>query len=188
MLFRLAYLAVSNGLAMLRLLPMSDRAKDVEILALRHQFTVLERQLHSQGHKIRFAPVDRAFLAALLHRLPRDVLHRVRLLVRPETVLRRCAATTQTLMCDSAQARPSPPSPPADRDECHARGAAAKIGIHCRPRVRAPYYAVDHLGARPETPHLFISIRTFRREHTGPRGRLKMACEASGRDRPMTTT
>jgi putative transposase len=65
---------------------MSDRAKDAEILALRHQIMVLERQLH--GAKVRFAPADRAFLAALLHRLPRDVLRRVRLLVRPETVLR----------------------------------------------------------------------------------------------------
>jgi hypothetical protein len=87
-LLRLAYLAVTNGLAMLRLLPMSDLAKDVEILALRHQLAVLERQLHGQGHRVRFAPTDRAFLAALLHRLPRQVLHRVRLLVRPETVLR----------------------------------------------------------------------------------------------------
>ena len=86
MLLRLAYLAVTNAVAMLRLLPMSDRAKDVEILALRHQITVLERQLH--GTRVRFAPADRAFLAALLHRLPRDVLRRVRLLVRPETVLR----------------------------------------------------------------------------------------------------
>jgi putative transposase len=85
-LLRLAYLGVTNALAMLRLLPMSDRAKDAEILALRHQITVLERQLH--GQKIRFSPADRALLAALLHRLPRDVLRRVRLLVRPETVLR----------------------------------------------------------------------------------------------------
>ena len=37
---------------------------------------------------MRFDPCDRAFLAALLHRLPRDLLRRVRLLVRPETVLR----------------------------------------------------------------------------------------------------
>ena len=37
---------------------------------------------------MRFDPSDRAFLAALLHRLPRDVLRRVRLLVRPDTVLR----------------------------------------------------------------------------------------------------
>jgi putative transposase len=85
-LLRLAYLGVTNALALLRLLPMSDRAKDAEILALRHQIMVLERQLH--GAKVRFAPADRAFLAALLHRLPRDVLRRVRLLVRPETVLR----------------------------------------------------------------------------------------------------
>ena len=37
---------------------------------------------------MRFDPSDRAFLAALLHRLPRDVLRRLRLLVRPDTVLR----------------------------------------------------------------------------------------------------
>jgi transposase InsO family protein len=60
--------------------------KDTEILALRHQITVLERQLC--GEKIRFTPADRAFLAALLYNLPRDVLRRIRMLVRPETVLR----------------------------------------------------------------------------------------------------
>ena len=85
MLLRLAYLGVTNVLAMLRLLPMSDRAKDVEILLLRHQITVLERQLH--GQRIRFTPADRALLAALLHRLPRALLRQIRLLVRPETVL-----------------------------------------------------------------------------------------------------
>jgi putative transposase len=47
---------------------------------------VLERQLH--GQKIRFTSVDRALLAALLHRLPRQVLRHIPLLVRPETVLR----------------------------------------------------------------------------------------------------
>ena len=86
MLLRLACLGVTNAIAMLRLLPMSDRDKDIEILTLRHQITVLERQLH--GQKIRFAPADRALLAALLHRLPREVLQRIRLLVRPDTVLR----------------------------------------------------------------------------------------------------
>ena len=71
-LLRLAYLGVTNALALLRLLPMSDRDKNAEILALRHQITILERQLH--GEKIRFTRADRAFLAALLHRLaPRRV-------------------------------------------------------------------------------------------------------------------
>jgi hypothetical protein len=36
----------------------------------------------------RFSPADRAFLAALLHQIPRDKLCRFRLLVRPGTVLR----------------------------------------------------------------------------------------------------
>ncbi|GAA3610464.1 hypothetical protein GCM10022419_114330 [Nonomuraea rosea] len=37
---------------------------------------------------MRFAPEDRAFLAALLTSLPREVLRRLRLLIRPDTVLR----------------------------------------------------------------------------------------------------
>ncbi|MET7334906.1 hypothetical protein [Nonomuraea sp. NPDC005650] len=82
MLLRLAYLAVTNAFAALRLLPMADRDKDVEILALRHQITVLERQLGADA-RVRFAPEDRAFLVALLTSLPRGVLRQVRLLVRP---------------------------------------------------------------------------------------------------------
>jgi putative transposase len=55
---------------------MSDRDKDVEILALRHQITVLERQL--SGTRARFAAPDRAFLAALLHRLTPEALRGMR--------------------------------------------------------------------------------------------------------------
>jgi transposase len=86
-LLRLAYLTVTNTFAALRLLPLSDRDKDVEILALRHQITVLQRQLGADT-RVKFAPEDRAFLAALLTSLPREVLRRLRLLVRPDTVLR----------------------------------------------------------------------------------------------------
>jgi putative transposase len=68
-LLRLGYLTVSNVFALLRLLPMGDRAKDAEILALRHQIAVLERQLG--GRRVRFTVADRALLAALLHRLPK---------------------------------------------------------------------------------------------------------------------
>jgi hypothetical protein len=42
-LFRLTYLGVTNAFALPRLLPVSDRDKDAEILALRCQVTVLER-------------------------------------------------------------------------------------------------------------------------------------------------
>jgi putative transposase len=83
---RLVYLSVRNVFALLRLLPVSDRDKDAEILVLRHQVTVLQRQLGAT--RPRLLPGDRAFLAALLHWLPRDVLGRFRLLVRPDTVLR----------------------------------------------------------------------------------------------------
>jgi transposase InsO family protein len=85
-LLRLAYLGITNAFALLRLLPGSDHDKNAEILALRHQLAVLQRQL--DGQRIRFDPTDRAWLAALLHQLPRPSLHRLRLLVRPDTILR----------------------------------------------------------------------------------------------------
>jgi hypothetical protein len=85
-LLRLAYLTVTNTFAVLRPLPMSDRDKDAEILALRHQLAVLQRHLGPSA--VTFTPVDRAFLAALLQPLPRTVLRQLQLLVRPDTVLR----------------------------------------------------------------------------------------------------
>lgn len=86
MLIRFAYLAVTHAFAALRLLRMTDREKDVEILALRHQLTVLQRQLGNQRPRLR--PEDRALLAALLAPLSRMALRRLRLLVSPDTVLR----------------------------------------------------------------------------------------------------
>jgi hypothetical protein len=77
-LMRLAYLGLTNTFA---LLPMSNQDKDTEILELRHQIAVLQRQLGDT--KVRFSPADRALLAALLHRLPRHILHRLRLLGTP---------------------------------------------------------------------------------------------------------
>ena len=86
MLVRLAYLAVSHAFAMARLLPVGEREKDIEILVLRHQIAVLQRQLGPA--RVRFAPEDRALLAALLAWLPRNRLSMQRLLVRPDTILR----------------------------------------------------------------------------------------------------
>jgi hypothetical protein len=85
-LLRLACLGVTNVFAVLRLLPVSSRDKDAEILVLRHQLLVLQRQL-GPG-RVRFTLADRVLLAALLHRLLRDVLKRLHLVVRPDTVLR----------------------------------------------------------------------------------------------------
>jgi transposase len=85
-LVRFAYLAVAHAFAALRLLPMTDREKDVEILALRHQVAILQRQLGDQRPRLR--PEERAFLAALLVPLSRRTLRRLRLLVSPDTVLR----------------------------------------------------------------------------------------------------
>src|SRR5947207_9637494 len=87
MLLRLAHLGMTIASALLRLLPHTVREKHTEIHALRHQPAVPQRHLDRQP--IRFDPADRAWPAALLHPLPRPTLHRLRLPVRPDTILRR---------------------------------------------------------------------------------------------------
>ncbi|MFF3871907.1 integrase core domain-containing protein [Streptomyces sp. NPDC001978] len=84
MLLRLPYLALSTAFSLIRLLPMSDREKDLEILALRHQLAVLQRQVE----KPQLTWPERVLLAALLHRLPRVRLRELQLIVSPDTVLR----------------------------------------------------------------------------------------------------
>jgi cytochrome P450 len=83
-LLHLAYLAATNTCALLRLLPMSDRYEAIEILALRHQLLVLQRQVG----KPTFTDTDRAVLAGLLHHLPADRRRHLLLLVRSDTILR----------------------------------------------------------------------------------------------------
>jgi transposase len=84
MLLRLPYPALTSVFAFIRLLPMSDTDKDIEILTLRHQLAVLQRQTD----RPRLTPPDRAYLAALLHRLPKSKLRQLHLIVSPDTILR----------------------------------------------------------------------------------------------------
>ena len=68
MLLRLAYLTLCRSIQLLALLARGDAAKDLEILVLRQQLTVLRRQLP----RPRLEPADRALLAAVSRVLPRD--------------------------------------------------------------------------------------------------------------------
>jgi putative transposase len=62
-LLRRAYLALTNTFTLMRLLLMSDQEKDIEILALRHQLIVWQRQ----AGKPAFTQTDRMMLAGPLH-------------------------------------------------------------------------------------------------------------------------
>lgn len=84
MLLRIAYLAVLRIFGWLALLARSDRAKDAEILILRHQVAVLQRQVKVPG----LSWADRAILAALARLLPRSQFRQLRLIVSPRTLLR----------------------------------------------------------------------------------------------------
>ena len=81
MLPRLAYLTLCRSIQLLVLLVRGDAAKDLEILALRHQLSVLRRQTP----RPRLGPADRALLAAISRVLPRSCWSCF--FVRPETLL-----------------------------------------------------------------------------------------------------
>ena len=79
---RFAYLAVVRMFGWLALLARSDRAKDAEILLLRHQVAVLQRQVKTP----RLSWADRAVLAALARLLPASYLRQLRLIISPRTL------------------------------------------------------------------------------------------------------
>src|SRR4029434_10223884 len=82
MLSKLAYLTLCRSIQALAMLARGDAAKDLEILVLRHQLTVLRRQVA----RPRLEPADRALLSAVSR-----VLTRARwscFLVKPEMLLR----------------------------------------------------------------------------------------------------
>src|SRR4030095_246498 len=79
---KLAYLAVCRSITLLVLLTRGDAAKDLEILVLRHQLTVLRRQ----APRPRLDRADRALVAAISRALPRSRWSCF--FVTPETLLR----------------------------------------------------------------------------------------------------
>jgi hypothetical protein len=82
MLSKLAYLTLCHSIQLLALLARSDPAKDLELMVLRHQLSVLRRQVP----RPRLEPADRALLAAISRVLPRSRWSCF--LVKPETLLR----------------------------------------------------------------------------------------------------
>src|SRR5919197_4013619 len=76
------YTVVCRLLELIVLVGRRDRAKEIEILVLRHELSILRRQVRSP----RFAPHDRLLLAGLSRMLPRRAWSVF--LVRPETLLR----------------------------------------------------------------------------------------------------
>lgn len=132
MLTRLAYLSVTNAFALPRLPPIDDHDKDIDILLSRHQITVLERQLDKA--RPRFSSRDRAFLTALLHRLPAEERRRSDCW----NALKRCFVGTAPPSRAATQPDPAPNVPAT-------LGPYARTGSsYCAWHGRIPPRATPH--------------------------------------------
>jgi putative transposase len=83
---KLIFLIVSRAVSLLRLSRREAWWKDAEILMLRHQLALAQRE-RPQAHA-RLAWPDRAWLALLAGTLPIERLAAMRLIVAPGTILR----------------------------------------------------------------------------------------------------
>jgi putative transposase len=85
MCLRFTFLLTTRLTAWLRLARRDERWKTAEILILRHQLSLLQRQ---QPRRPRLDWADRALLATLFAVIPKARRHGLRLLVTPDTILR----------------------------------------------------------------------------------------------------
>jgi hypothetical protein len=140
-------------IARVGLLLVGGDRKDAEILALRHQILVLQRQIDRPS----FTPTDRTILALLSRAFDRRHLNRVMLIVKPATVIcwhRRLVARHWTQPPPTRSGRPPTPTElrrlvlrlDAENPD-GAENASQVRGRHLdrsRTRVRA---AIDHVSA-----------------------------------------
>ena len=105
MCLRLVYLIITHVFSWLRLSRRDEAWKSAEILLLRHQLTVLQRQTPARP-KMTWA--DRALIAAFLELIPRRRHASLRLIITPETVLRwRRDILRRRWACGAQEPRPA---------------------------------------------------------------------------------
>src|SRR5215216_6654190 len=142
-LSRLAYLTLCRSIQLLALLAHGDAAKDLELLVLRHQLSVLRRQVP----RPRLEPADRALLAAISRVLPRERWSCF--LVKPETLLR----WHRRLVAGAWTYPRGPGRPPLDEDvqadRASGQGESA-LGLPAHPRRAAP---AGRAGLGHRDPH-----------------------------------
>ena len=134
MCLRLVYLIITRVFSWLRLSRRDEAWKSAEILLLRHQVTVLQRQTRTRP-KMTWA--DRALLAALLELIPTRRHASLRLIIAPQTVLRwRRDILRRRWAAKSQHKRPGRPATHHDITRLVVRAGSGEpgLGLPAHPR------------------------------------------------------
>jgi hypothetical protein len=141
-----AYLVVRKLLALVVITGRSERSKELEILVLRHELTLLRRQ----SGRPRLEPADRALLAALSRLLPRRTWPAFS--VKPETLLRWHRPQRLPRSHPHPRARPSRPSPTGLPEALQRTPAAPCTPAHPAERRRHCHRRAHVYRARRSSP------------------------------------
>src|SRR4051812_20274272 len=133
---RFVFLLATRALAAVRLSRRDSAWRNAEILLLRHQLAVVQRQLGERARpKVSWA--DRALIALLLGLIPKTRHHRLRLIVTPGTILR----WRRDILRRRWAAKSQPKGRPTTRRNIKAlvvRMARENAGSWTRPPTRPP--------------------------------------------------
>jgi hypothetical protein len=176
MLPKLVYLTLCRSMQLLALLARGDATKDLEILVLRHQLTVLRRQAPAPNSNLptgaagRHQPCAPPNPVVLLPRHPADAVALAPVAGRRRVDLPASPSRTST---------PGPRHAAADRPPGHGE---SPLGLPAHPR-RAP--AAWHAGVSDRDPHHIASPRARPCPTAGEHHLARVPATAGRRDRRL---
>ena len=169
-MYRILYRFLAS---LVRLTVRSGRSKDLEIIVLRHQLTVL----HRQNNRPALADEDRALLGAIAAALPRR--QRAGWLVTPDTLLRWHRRRIARHWTQPTRPVGRPPTTAENRPGAHNRSVLAQHALAVPEPNRQLVSDAPHLLIVPQVVRLIAAEAVCSRHYAEAAARYDQQAEAT---------